>query len=206
MFKEMKKRRLLTPLGGRNPGASEAAEALAKLGDLSIIPILLNKLGTKDVHTELPLSIELLGKLGDRTTPRAILDNLQPRAHIYFPLVEAFDRLRASHDEWIEMLSAIVQDTSYKRGDYDDYRIKAIERFAQFGLRAMPVLKGLAGDRIRPETGDRSSQVRRSARNAIARIPVAGSQVPARGAYSDEEIQFILDSLTAWSVARHGSG
>ena len=208
MLSEIRKWLLLAQLRGPTPGP--AARALAKSGDKSLIPTLLKRLRSED-RNGLWLVLEMLGQLGDPTTPRAILGQFRPRADLYPALLETFERLGASGDESFELLGAIAEDTSYRqrlrdgscRFDHTSecHRLKAIERFGRFGARSIPILEQLAGNRIRPETGDGSSEVRAAARAALALIPEWQPATPTRGTYSDEEIQFVIDTLSAWSIA-----
>ncbi|MDC8449839.1 MAG: hypothetical protein LV473_15985 [Nitrospira sp.] len=196
-------------LQGPNPGAAEAAQKLALLNDKTVIPDLLASLTSQDIANEVPLTIEVLGRIGDKTTPRAILDKLRPTAPLYPRLVEAFERLGASSAEWFELSSTIATNTSYRRTPYHDsdrYRIKAIERLGWLGglgliSEVVPILEALAGDRIRPGSGDDSRFVRKAARDILNWLVPRPHLV--RGAYSDDEIQFIVDSLTAWTIVRN---
>jgi len=206
MFRRIKKRYLLSRLKCPNPRASAAADSLVKLDDKSIIPTLLDRLTSVDVGNEVWLAILILGKIGDQSTPRAILDRLQVGARLYPPLVEAFENLHATAGEWFELLSAVSRDTSYF-GTIDHhperYRIEAIKRLGMLGSIAAPILDELAGDRLRPGSGDRSRNVRKAARDVLSVFPERKQATMQQGSYTDEEIQFIIGSITAWEIARH---
>jgi len=206
MFVAIKKRIWLSRLRGPNPKASYAADALVGLGDRSIIPDLLERLKSKDLNSEVWLVLEILGRLGDSTTPRAILQRLQPIARIYQPLAEAFKRLRAAESEWFELLCSVAKDTSYFRTDHsyaENYRIEAITRLSLMGTRSLEIIQALAGDRVLG-TGDGSERVRREARELLKRLPQYSNR-RGRGEYTDAEIEFVIKSLTAWSVLRRNN-